>query len=202
MSSNRSNTDCECGFWSFQRSATKRGSDERPPTDPGLMTFRQYMADIGVENPRHEPWSSFAEQSCQPFRRELEGERVYRWRGPDGNGYANHPIAGGEKTLEAVYSRVPPEDRYRYAKLVCSVCFRTYVGWYVLQPWVVEGPWLKGSDGPLYSLYDTSWYHSFGDSPDDKDVEHALDWTSELLVKAVREYIERHPDVVPKIARR
>lgn len=183
MSRNRSNTACVCRFWALV--------PNRVPKDaPSLLTADAYFAAIGW------PDSPYKESSRgYGFEDRNNGVSVFGYETEDGMGSSNCPNPRyPKKVLWARYAEVPEADRYRFRKLQCAVCRRLYVGWYVLQPWVLEGQWWSISDGPVYSLYDTSYWYAFNDEPHAKDEADAIDWTGRLLADACREFFERHPE--------
>lgn len=183
MSRNRTTTTCSCGFWDFRRQPEQ---SSRLPGDPALVSWLQLCVQRGWElRPERQPgWG---------FREDLQGA-VHSWfRSPDGTSLG--PQGDGRTVrVETRWGHVPPEDRYRFARVDCGVCHRRYAGWYVLQPRQVPP---RADDPPAYEIYDTSYWHSFNDEPCRDDLDGAVDWSGELLAQAVREFAERHPDKVP-----
>lgn len=176
MSRNRCDVRCECGWYSF-------GGAVLPFGDPDLMTGSRYAALVET---RYSPDPGIG------FRDDLCGRVFYSWYSPDGNGVASFDCGRGyEKRLSARYAVVPEEDRYRWAKLQCPICRRLYAGWFVLQPWVVEG---RVPGEPRYELVDTSFFWAFNDEPSDRDEAQLVEWDEPRLVAALAEYMERHPD--------
>jgi len=190
MSRNRCSTSCECGFWSFQR-----GTDnEVPVNDPGLMTQAEYLKAIGWENCPYNENGGRSACAGWSFRDDLNGKTFPAWRSKNGMGWTNASIpcggAEGWNYEPQVYGDVPPDQRYRYRKVTCPLCRRSFVGWYVQQPKIDD-------DDRCYEIYDTSFWHAFNDEPSDKDEEGVINWTPETVAQALREFAERH-QIEPK----
>jgi hypothetical protein len=190
VSRNRLSTSCDCGFWDLH----KAPHSEVLVGDPSLMTQKEYFKAIDWENcPYHEDGGESA-AAGYGYDASSDGMVSVVWRHPRGNSV--HGTAGSFespgpewKCDETHYTSVAFTDRYRYRKVDCPVCRRQYVGWYVQQPQRI------GGDSPTFELYDTSYWYSFNDEPGAKDRVGVIEWTGPLFVSAVREYVERHPEL-------
>lgn len=189
MSRNRGNTACSCGFWGLLPARVPMG-------DASLLTEEAYFAAIGCSD---SPLKDGGLRGMYYFNGRNSGAVVYGYETKDGMGSSNYPSPQHPvKVLWARYAEVPEADRIRFRKLQCAVCRRLYVGWYVLQPWVIEGQWFKTYDGPMYELFDSSYWYAFNDEPHEKDEADALDWSGPMLADACREFVERHPELFEK----
>lgn len=74
----------------------------------------------------------------------------------------------------------------RIIRLVCPLCASLYAGW--LRWNVLDGEWLQDEKRWVgaWELYDTSYWYSFNDEPDNKGrdspVEHHAIWAERLFI--------------------
>lgn len=176
MSSNRCETSCECGFWSWH--------DQRyvSPSAPGLMTNDQYMDDIGVKKD-HPYRNNYGHGNGYGYREDWEGTLDTWWRSPDGTCSSSYPQPGYTPDHKEPRRPVAPQDQYRFMKLECAVCHRLYVGWYRQQPSRVA---------PVYELYDTSFYYAFNDEPSNLDLHLLVDWKPDEIAHVLACWLTIH----------
>jgi hypothetical protein len=70
-----------------------------------------------------------------------------------------------------------------------------YLVYYRLDPWAIKKPYNAEPDRPRYRPYDSSYWWSFNDEPNDDDLIDVLYWTSEHWARALAEYAARHPEL-------
>lgn len=178
MGRNRTRTTCACGFWDFAWPG--RPTAEVEAEFPGLLPWNELRAEFG--RPGRGPQG-------YGFGDHMFGRVSLGWVSPDGRTSSNRH--GGPGWVERWFEYVPVahEDRYRYARVECPACKRSYVGWYRAVP---------GSTGAVerrrtYELYDTSFWHSGSDDPSDADLEGVIGWTPELVVEALGSFHGANP---------
>lgn len=187
MSRNRSTTQCDCGLWAFQ-------TERILPLDEILLLTQEAYFDV-IDLPKDHPWRS-GNGSYGPwgygYAERLHGSHfMYH---PPGNKRACASHRHGvytEARLVADYKPVPEADRYRYRRLECVFCGRTYAGWYRRDPVndLDVQPDAPLEDRPHYELYDTSFFWAFNDEPAEKDGPKRT-WSAQKLAALAKRWNE------------